>query len=118
MDCGADKRTDRVTGSRSTPVRSRSGDKSTNRGNFTTNSNYGNNRNHILSSLATDVQSNNSFFTGITGQGSDEVYALALCRGDLPSEECASCIKSTSEDIMTECPNLKEVKNREQFYIL
>ncbi|KAI9197640.1 hypothetical protein LWI28_001967 [Acer negundo] len=77
-------------------------------GNFTTNSNYANNRKNILSSLATDVKSNNGFFTGSTGQGSDEVYALALCRGDFSSEKCASCINSTSQDIMTECPNQKE----------
>ncbi|KAK4858654.1 hypothetical protein QYF36_020016 [Acer negundo] len=77
-------------------------------GNFTTNSNYANNRKNILSSLATDVKSNNGFFTGNTGQGPDEVHALAICRGDLTLTECARCITSTSQDIMTECPNQKE----------
>ncbi|KAK4839484.1 hypothetical protein QYF36_022301 [Acer negundo] len=77
-------------------------------GNFTTNSNYANNRNNILSSLVTEVQSNNGFFTDSTGQGSDEVYALALCRGDISPEQCARCINSTSQIITTLCPNQKE----------
>ncbi|TXG47149.1 hypothetical protein EZV62_026443 [Acer yangbiense] len=77
-------------------------------GNFTTNSNYANNHNNILSSLATDVKSNNGFFTGSTGQVPNEVYALAICRGDSTLTECARCINSTSQDIMTECPNQKE----------
>ncbi|KAK2644355.1 hypothetical protein Ddye_019550 [Dipteronia dyeriana] len=77
-------------------------------GNFTTSGTYGINRNHILSTLATNVQSNNGFFTDSTGQVPNEVHALAICRGDLTLTECARCINFTSQDIMTECPNQKE----------
>ncbi|KAI9198209.1 hypothetical protein LWI28_011921 [Acer negundo] len=74
-------------------------------GNFTTGDTYANNRNLILSSLATNVQSKIGFFTDSTGQFPKEVHALAICRGDLTLTECARCITSTSQDIMTECPN-------------
>ncbi|TXG55458.1 hypothetical protein EZV62_020714 [Acer yangbiense] len=84
------------------------GQKCCDTGNFTTNDTYGNNRNHILSSLATNVQSNNGFFTDSTGEVLNEVHALAICRGDLTLIECARCINSTSQDIMIECHNQKE----------
>ncbi|KAK2644360.1 hypothetical protein Ddye_019555 [Dipteronia dyeriana] len=78
-------------------------------GNFTTNSNYSSNRIRVLQSLAIlSAASNNGYFPAEYGQGSNKVYALALCRGDLSPEECTSCIDSASQIIMTQCPNQKE----------
>ncbi|KAA8515454.1 hypothetical protein F0562_018935 [Nyssa sinensis] len=78
------------------------------KGNFTTNSTYAKNRNLILSSLASNATANGGFYTGTIGQGSDTVYALAMCRGDLSSENCFNCIDTPSQAIMKNCPNQKE----------
>ena len=75
-------------------------------GNFTANSTYGKNRDLILSSLASNAT--RGFYNATIGQDSDEVYALALCRGDSSAEECSNCVNSTSQEIMTKCPNQKE----------
>ncbi|XP_031268734.1 cysteine-rich receptor-like protein kinase 14 [Pistacia vera] len=77
-------------------------------GNFTTNSVYGKNRNLILSNLASNVSTNGGFYTATIGQDTNEVYALALCRGDSSSETCFSCVNTTTHDLITKCPNQKE----------
>ncbi|TXG47156.1 hypothetical protein EZV62_026450 [Acer yangbiense] len=77
---------------------------------FPINSTYDSNRNLILSSLASYVPINNgSFYYTSVGQDPNKVYALALCRGDSPSSKnCINCVKATSQEIMTNCPNQKE----------
>ncbi|TXG47183.1 hypothetical protein EZV62_026477 [Acer yangbiense] len=78
-------------------------------GNFTANSTYATNRNLLLSSLATNITVLNSGFYNTTiGQEPDKVYGLALCRGDGSSEDCSSCVNSTSQDIMSTCHSQKE----------
>ncbi|KAK3206451.1 hypothetical protein Dsin_020497 [Dipteronia sinensis] len=80
-------------------------------GNFTTNSTYGRNRDLVFSSLASNVTANGGFYNVSIGQDPDRVYALALCRGDINSSsksDCASCISSGIQDIMSKCPNQKE----------
>ncbi|XP_038710348.1 putative receptor-like protein kinase At4g00960 [Tripterygium wilfordii] len=77
-------------------------------GNFTANSTYANNRYQILSSLAPKVSANGGFFTTSVGQEPNKVYALRLCRGDDTSESCFNCVNSTSQQLITECPNQKE----------
>ncbi|KAH9673068.1 putative cysteine-rich receptor-like protein kinase 30 [Citrus sinensis] len=77
-------------------------------GNFTTNSTYGKNRDLFLSSLASTVTANKGFYTATIGQIPDEVYGLALCRGDSSPESCASCLNFTVLDMMKNCPNQKE----------
>ncbi|ESR62361.1 hypothetical protein CICLE_v10014534mg [Citrus x clementina] len=77
-------------------------------GNFTTNSTYGKNRELFLSFLASNVTANKGFYTSTIGQIPDEVYGLALCRGDSTPEACASCLNFTVRDMMKNCPNQKE----------
>ncbi|XP_021290173.1 cysteine-rich receptor-like protein kinase 10 [Herrania umbratica] len=78
------------------------------RGEYSANSAYSRNLNLILSSLHSNVSVNGGFYNTSTGQGPDEVYALALCRGDLASGSCFDCINSSSEGIKKQCPNQKE----------
>ncbi|XP_031254692.1 cysteine-rich receptor-like protein kinase 18 [Pistacia vera] len=79
------------------------------RGNFTSNSTYEKNRNLILSSLAPNVTLHDGYFyTASVGQEPDEVYALALCRGDSSAEQCVSGVSFAAEDIMRQCLNQKE----------
>lgn len=78
-------------------------------GNFTANSTYDKNRNLILSSLASHINIyDGGFYNTSIGQDPNKVYASALCRGDSTSKECTSCVNSTSQQIMTICPNQKE----------
>ncbi|KAF9673579.1 hypothetical protein SADUNF_Sadunf10G0038900 [Salix dunnii] len=79
-----------------------------NKGTFSVNSNYSNNLNRLLSSLPSSMAENGIFYNATVGQGPDKVYALALCRGDLPSEKCYSCVNATSQAIKQQCPNKKE----------
>ncbi|KAK6265633.1 hypothetical protein QUC31_016470 [Theobroma cacao] len=98
------------------------------RGEYSANSTYSRNLNLILSVLPSNASENGGFYNTSTGQGSDEVYALALCRGDLASGSCFDCINSSSEGIQTatfECmevtpsipvPNPNDISaNLEQF---
>ncbi|KAH7857249.1 hypothetical protein Vadar_010563 [Vaccinium darrowii] len=79
--------------------------------NFTTNSPYGQNRNRILSSLASNTTANGGFFNTTFTQGSDTIYALALCRGDLSNKSCFDCVNSSTQAIIINCPNQKEAFN-------
>ncbi|KAK2644340.1 hypothetical protein Ddye_019535 [Dipteronia dyeriana] len=75
-------------------------------GNFTGDSTYATNRNLLLSSLASNI--NSGFYNTSIGQEPDKVYGLALCRGDVSSEDCSSCVSSTSQHIMSTCQIQKE----------
>ncbi|KAI8567463.1 hypothetical protein RHMOL_Rhmol02G0123700 [Rhododendron molle] len=77
--------------------------------NFTANSTYGQNRNRILSSLASNATANGGFYTKTFTQGSDyTIYALALCRGDLSNQNCYDCVDTASQSIIANCPNKVE----------
>lgn len=79
-------------------------------GDFIPHDPYDHNRNLLLSSLAPNVTTaNGGFYQSSIGQDPYKVYALALCRGDSPSEEsCVNCVQATSQDIMAKCPYQKE----------
>ncbi|KAJ6890429.1 cysteine-rich receptor-like protein kinase 26 [Populus alba x Populus x berolinensis] len=79
-----------------------------NKGTYSVNSTYSNNLNLLLSSLPSSIAENGIFYNATVGQGPDKVYALALCRGDLPSEKCSSCVNTTSQGIKQQCPDQKE----------
>ncbi|XP_058194706.1 cysteine-rich receptor-like protein kinase 10 [Rhododendron vialii] len=75
---------------------------------FPTNSTYGQNRNGILSSLASNAIANGGYYTTNFTQGSDTIYALALCRGDLSNQSCYDCVDSASQSMIANCPNKTE----------
>nr|APA20284.1 cysteine-rich receptor-like protein kinase 29 [Populus tomentosa] len=80
-----------------------------NNGIFSVNSTYSINLNLLLSSLPSSIADNGFFYNATVGQGPDKVYALALCREDLPSEKCSSCVNTASQDIQQQyCPHKKE----------
>lgn len=79
-----------------------------NKGTYSVNSIYSYNLNLLLSSLPSSIAENGIFYKATVGQGPDKVYALALCREDLPSEKCYSCVNTTSQGIKQQCPNQKE----------
>ncbi|KAH0871023.1 hypothetical protein HID58_078045 [Brassica napus] len=77
---------------------------------YTRNSTYSTNLRTLLSSLSS---SNSSYSTGFqtatSGQGTDSVTGLFLCRGDVSPEVCRRCVAFVVNDTSTRCPNEREV---------
>ncbi|XP_058725227.1 cysteine-rich receptor-like protein kinase 44 [Vicia villosa] len=80
-----------------------------NRGNFTNNSTYQTNLKTLLSTLTSNTQINYGFYNFSNGQNTNKVNAIALCRGDVKSQnDCLRCLKSSSNNLTQLCPNQKE----------
>ncbi|KAF2306689.1 hypothetical protein GH714_020473 [Hevea brasiliensis] len=77
-------------------------------GNYTANSTYQKNLNSLLSSIASDTEIDYGFYNLSAGQTENQVYAIALCRGDVGLEDCRSCVKNSTRMILQVCPNQKE----------
>ncbi|KAF8086798.1 hypothetical protein N665_0612s0018 [Sinapis alba] len=75
-------------------------------GYFRPNGTYDTNRQLILSSLPSNVTSQEGlFFNGSIGQEPNRVYATGMCIPGSTSEDCSDCIKKASEDLIQNCPN-------------
>ncbi|OVA09214.1 Protein kinase domain [Macleaya cordata] len=85
-------------------------------GNYTTNSTFQANLNHLLSSLSSS--SKNTPTTGKTGYFNNTVgrnlettvYGSFQCRGDVTSEACRHCVDAAAQEIIEgdKCPNSKQ----------
>ncbi|WZY69259.1 LOW QUALITY PROTEIN: hypothetical protein YC2023_001499 [Brassica napus] len=79
------------------------------KGSFNTNSTFNKNRLLLLSSLPSNVTSQNNFFYNSSlGQDRDRIYALAMCIPDTETEDCSNCVKTTSDGLIKTCPNSTE----------
>ncbi|KAL2924766.1 Cysteine-rich receptor-like protein kinase 25 [Bienertia sinuspersici] len=76
-------------------------------GNYTAESTYQANLNHLLANLTT-LASSSHFNNYTVGEGTDQTYGLYMCRGDFNSEECDTCIKAASTKTLEKCPVQKE----------
>ncbi|KAJ0241800.1 Protein kinase domain-containing protein [Hirschfeldia incana] len=77
---------------------------------YTRNSTYSTNLRTILSSLSSGNASySTGFQTATSGQGTDSVTGLFLCRGDVSPEVCRRCVAFVVNDTTTRCPNEREV---------
>ncbi|KAJ1700819.1 hypothetical protein LUZ63_000598 [Rhynchospora breviuscula] len=74
-------------------------------GNYTTNSTYLSNLNLLFSSLRSNSTAN-GFADGTVGTVPDMVTGISLCRGDLNTSSCLSCLTLISE-ILNLCPYYK-----------
>nr|XP_029120940.1 cysteine-rich repeat secretory protein 38-like [Elaeis guineensis] len=74
--------------------------------NYTMNSTYHSNLNLLLPSLSSATLST-GFATLSKGQAPDQVFGLALCRGDVSQDECQSCLSSADQDLLQLCPSGK-----------
>ncbi|KAJ4703261.1 Cysteine-rich receptor-kinase-like protein [Melia azedarach] len=79
-----------------------------NEGNFTTNSTYEANLNQLLSSLTSNNKIDYGFYNASYGRDSNQVNAMALCRGDVKPDSCRSCISTSVLELPKRCPNEKE----------
>lgn len=64
------------------------------------------NLNNLLSNLTFKAQST-GFYNTTIGNSPNQVYGLALCRGDLipPSDDCNTCLSDAGRSIAGDCPN-------------
>ncbi|XVE60345.1 hypothetical protein DITRI_Ditri05aG0121400 [Diplodiscus trichospermus] len=74
-------------------------------GNFTTNSTYETSLNRLLSSFSSNTPNDYGFYNFSSGQGSDRANVIAICRGDVNSGDCISCINNATTELRNRCPN-------------
>ncbi|MBA0829762.1 hypothetical protein Goarm_014345, partial [Gossypium armourianum] len=77
-------------------------------GNFTRNSTYKTNLDRLLSSFTLNTSNENGFYNFSSGQGSNIANALALCRGDVNSSDCFTCINNANDELRNRCPYQRE----------
>jgi Salt stress response/antifungal len=71
--------------------------------NFTANSTYQSNLGHLLSALPTSGAPT-GFTVTTYGDAPDQVLGRVLCRGDLSSSKCLSCLATAAQGITNRCP--------------
>ncbi|PHT82774.1 hypothetical protein T459_11217 [Capsicum annuum] len=78
---------------------------------YSPNSTYSSNLNALLSSLSSNSSRPNGFYNTTVGDhaGSELVYGLFLCRGDVSTNVCQNCVSTAAKDVTSEsyCPNGK-----------
>ncbi|OMO77453.1 hypothetical protein COLO4_25169 [Corchorus olitorius] len=78
-------------------------------GNYTPNSPYQANLNSIFSLLISPTTDfNYGFYNLSAGENPDQVYAMALCRGDRTQDVCISFLNETIAQLKQRCPMNKE----------
>jgi Salt stress response/antifungal len=89
--------------------------------NYRANSTYDSNLQTLLTNLvssATNSSSNFGFAKRILGHVPNKIMGLVLCRGDVSSSACSSCLSQATEDIQNLCPYDKEATIYYDFCLL
>ncbi|KAG1331491.1 putative Cysteine-rich receptor-like protein kinase 25 [Cocos nucifera] len=73
-------------------------------GNYTANSTYETNLKRLLSSLISNSYLPAGFSNQTIGQVPNEIYGLAVCRGDTRPSLCDLCLDAAFQDIVRLCP--------------
>ena len=87
-------------------------------GDYTSNSTYKANLNHLLSTLTSNTEIDYGFYNSSYGRDPDKVYAIGLCRGDVKADECRRCLYNTTKFLTQHCPNQKEAMRQDEYCIL
>ncbi|RDY02795.1 Cysteine-rich receptor-like protein kinase 10, partial [Mucuna pruriens] len=66
---------------------------------------YQTNLNNLISTLSSDSATSNGFGNGTSGNAQNTVYGLYLCRGDVNTSLCHSCVQNSSRLLKQHCPN-------------
>ncbi|CAN8243305.1 unnamed protein product [Cochlearia groenlandica] len=72
---------------------------------FIPNGTYDVNRRLVLSTLSSNVSSQNGIYNVSTGKGADRIYALGMRIPRAEPKTCANCIKLASNALLKSCPN-------------
>ncbi|XP_043687386.1 cysteine-rich receptor-like protein kinase 10 [Telopea speciosissima] len=76
---------------------------------YTPNSAFQINLNLLLSSLSSKISLPNGFYNDSVGSDKDQIYGLALCRGDVTSNKaCQGCVEAASQEILNLCSQKEE----------
>ncbi|XP_019052087.1 PREDICTED: cysteine-rich receptor-like protein kinase 10 [Nelumbo nucifera] len=75
---------------------------------YTSNSTFAANLKLVLISLSSNTSASGGFYNTSVISNSDQVYGLALCRGDVAADVCQNCINTASQEILQECRNKQE----------
>ncbi|KAJ3695987.1 hypothetical protein LUZ60_001364 [Juncus effusus] len=89
--------------------------------NYTANSTYQTNLNVLLSSLTKNVTSSATkfgFASGTIGSVPYQISGLVLCRGDVNSSACSSCVTQATQDVQNLCPYTREATIYYDFCLL
>ncbi|PUZ37650.1 hypothetical protein GQ55_9G136900 [Panicum hallii var. hallii] len=77
---------------------------------YALNSTYHSNVVALLGSLSADASNSTvGFATGAAGRGRDQVWGLALCRGDINGTSCASCLALAPGVAFGNCSGVRDV---------
>ncbi|RWR90859.1 putative receptor-like protein kinase isoform X1 [Cinnamomum micranthum f. kanehirae] len=71
--------------------------------NYTNNSTFHTNLKILLPSLSSNVSLIKGFYNTSIGEGSDKVYGLVLCRGDVSPDTCRNCTNFASAELLSRC---------------
>ncbi|KAK6932369.1 Serine-threonine/tyrosine-protein kinase, catalytic domain [Dillenia turbinata] len=71
--------------------------------NYTQNSLFENNLKHLLQSLCSNTSLSGFYNTSVGDDTENQIYGLAMCRGDINKDVCQRCVKIASQEIMTNC---------------
>ncbi|PNX91667.1 cysteine-rich receptor-like protein kinase [Trifolium pratense] len=72
-------------------------------GNFSTGSDYRNNRDNVLKQIYSNIDY--GFYNVSYGKNPNQVNAIAICRGDIEPEDCRGCLRTSAAVLITErCP--------------
>ncbi|XP_052726790.1 cysteine-rich receptor-like protein kinase 10 [Vigna angularis] len=66
---------------------------------------YQTNLDNLFTSLSSDSATSNGFGNRTSGVNQDMVYGLYLCRGDVNTSLCNTCVQNSSILLMQHCPN-------------
>ncbi|PWA33836.1 gnk2-like domain-containing protein [Artemisia annua] len=77
--------------------------------NSTVNTVYRENLRNLLGSLVNNAPLQNGYFNNSVGNGSNQVYGLAWCRGDVSPQTCSKCLTESIDIPLTECPDIKDM---------
>ncbi|KAF8087904.1 hypothetical protein N665_0562s0005 [Sinapis alba] len=72
---------------------------------FTPNGTYDTNRRLVLSTLASNVSSQNGYYDVSVGEGPGRIYALGMCIPGTEPQTCSDCIQALSEYLLQDCQN-------------
>ncbi|KAM1384776.1 hypothetical protein EV1_036544 [Malus domestica] len=76
---------------------------------FNNGSNYERNLHTVLSSFSSNkTEINSGFYNSSLGQGPEKVNAMALCRGDVPLNDCHTCFNESISILRQNCTNQKQ----------
>ncbi|XP_050262508.1 cysteine-rich repeat secretory protein 38-like [Quercus robur] len=77
-------------------------------GNYTSNSTDRANLSTLLSSMYSTTEIDYGFYNFSAGESPNKVNAIVLCRGDVSTDVCRTCINESSSTLLQSCPNQKE----------